>query len=191
MLRPSRKKRSDGKGRADHATHSDFSAVFLQQLDRLYSLALILVDDELRAEECLLAALDSCAEGASVFKESAVAWSRRMVIKRAIRFILPSPASPSRTALVVNHCDRSSNSDASLQSVQKLSHFDRFVFVMSVLERYSDRDCALLLGCSRTDVVTARIRAFQQISRRLTEMYPGYGSGAQPYVVDADWLECG
>jgi len=39
--------------------------------------------------------------------------------------------------------------------------------------------------------VAARIRAFQQISRRLTEMYPGYGSGAEPYVVDADGLECG
>lgn len=191
MLRWARKVRSAGKSRDDYAAHSDFCAVFLQQLDRLYLLALILTGDELRAEECLLAALDSCAEGSLVFKESAVAWSRRSVTKCAIRFMLPSPASPSRLDLVANRYDTSLNQDASLKSVQELSPFDRFVFVMSVLEGYSDRDCALLLGCSCADVVAARIRASQQISRRLTEMYPDYDSGAQPYVVDADWLECG
>ena len=191
MLRPSRKKRSDGKGGSDYATHSDFCAIFLQQLDRLYSLALILTGDEFRAEECLLVALDSCAEGSPVFKESAVAWSRRMVIKRAIRFMAPLPTSPSRSNLVVNRCDSSSEQDASLKSVQELRPFNRFVFVMTVLESYSDRDCALLLDCSCADVVAARIRAFQQISRRLTDMYSGYDSGAQPYLVDADWLECG
>lgn len=191
MLRSSQKKRSDGKGSSDFASHSDFCAIFIQQLDRLYSIAMMLTGDELRAEECLLAALDSCTEGSTIFKESAIAWSRRSVIKHAIRFMMPSPASPPRSNLAANLCDSSSDQDALFKSVQKLNHFDRFVFVMSMLERYSDRDCALLLGCSRADVVTARIRAFQQISRRVTEMYPGYGSGAQPYVVDADWLECG
>jgi hypothetical protein len=42
-----------------------------------------------------------------------------------------------------------------------------------------------------SDVVAAWIQAFQRISRKLTEMYPGYSTGAQPYLVDADWLECG
>jgi DNA-directed RNA polymerase specialized sigma24 family protein len=78
-----------------------------------------------------------------------------------------------------------------MQRVMKLPIFDRFVFVMSVLEGYSDRDCALLLGCSCADVVDTRVRVFQQISRRATERYPCYGSGAQLYVVDPDLLECG
>jgi hypothetical protein len=34
---------------------------------------------------------------------------------------------------------------------------------MSVLERHSDQDCAVLLGCARQDVIAARTRAFQQI----------------------------
>jgi DNA-directed RNA polymerase specialized sigma24 family protein len=190
-MRFSRKKRSDGKGSSDFASHSDFCAIFIRQLDRLYSLAVILTGNELRAEECVLAALDSCAEGSTVFKESAITWSRRNVIKHAIRFMEPSPASPSRSNLFANRCDSRSDQDASFKSVQKLSHFDRFAFVMSVLERYSDRDCALLLGCSRADVVNARIRAFQQISRSATERYLNYGSGAPPYAVNADWLECG
>src|SRR5258708_31900362 len=83
------------------------------------------------------------------------------------------------------------NRNASLKFVQELPPFDRFVFVMSVLERYSARECALLLDCSPTDVLPARIRAFQQISTSVEKSYPDNSSGAQPYVVDADWLECG
>src|SRR6267154_4951821 len=139
MLRWARKIRSAGKGGNDYATHSDFCAIFLQQLDRLYSLALILNGDEPRAEECLLAAFDSCVEGSLVFKGSAVAWSRRSVIKRAIRLMSPSPSTLFIPDLVGNRCDSSSDQDASLKSGQELSSFDRFVFVMSVLERYSDR----------------------------------------------------
>jgi hypothetical protein len=106
--------------------------------------------------------------------------------------MLPSPSSPSRPALVANRCDSSSGQDASLKSVQELSLFDRFVFVMSVLERYSDRECALLLECSNSNILAARVSAFQQMSiTRLSKSYAGHARGAHASVVDADWLECG
>src|SRR5271156_4401159 len=38
-----------------------------------------------------------------------------------------------------------------------------FVYVVSVLEHYSDQDCLVLLGCALRDVIAARIRALQQI----------------------------
>ena len=47
----------------------------------MYVLALILAGDELVAEKCFLAAFDSCAGENRVFKESALSWSRRSVIK--------------------------------------------------------------------------------------------------------------
>jgi DNA-directed RNA polymerase specialized sigma24 family protein len=191
MLRWARKVRSAGKGRDGYAAHSDFCAVFLQHLDRLYSLALILTGDEFRAEECLLAALDSCEQRDLVFKESVVSWSRRAVIKIAIRSMSPAPFGTARHYLLGHRSDLNFDQDVSIKCLLELPAFERFVFAMSVLESYSDRDCALLLDCSCADVVAARIRAFQQIPRRLTEMYPYYRSGAQPYVVDADWLECG
>jgi DNA-directed RNA polymerase specialized sigma24 family protein len=191
MLRPSRKKRSDGKGGSDYATDSDFCTVFVQQMDRLYSLALILTGDEIRAEECLLAAFDSCEQRDLVFKESALSWSRRTIIKVAIRSMSPEPFRPGRHYLPGHRSDLNCDQDVSSKCLLELPAFDRFVFGMSVLEGYSDCDCGLLLGCSSSDVVAARTRAFQQISRRITAMYPGYGSCAQPYVVDADWLECG
>jgi hypothetical protein len=58
-----------------------------------------------------------------------------------------------------------------------LEEFERFVFVLSVLERYSDQDCSLLLGCSRQDVREARIGALQHVAE-LDRMRAVTGSGA-------------
>jgi len=188
MLRWGRKLKS-AKAREDYAAHSDFCAVFLKHLDRLYSLALILMGDERTAEECLLAALDFCEQRDLVFKELAFHWSRRAVIKTAIRS-MPLVRGSTRNNLPDHHGALNLDQDP-IKCLLELVAFDRFVFVMSVLEGYSDRDCALLLDCSYADLVAARLRAFHQISRRLTGMYPVNGSGARPYVVDVDWLECG
>ena len=63
--------------------------------------------------------------------------------------------------------NRSNNMPAAerpeVTAILELRPFDRFVYVMSVLERYSDQDCSVLLGYPRRDVVEARIRALQQV----------------------------
>ena len=46
-----------------------------------------------------------------------------------------------------------------ITAVLGLKPFERFVYVMTVLEGYSDQDCSLLLGCARRDVLAARSRA--------------------------------
>ena len=53
-------------------------------------------------------------------------------------------------------------------AVLRLEPFERFVYVMSVLERYSDPDCSVILGCARRDVIAARIRALEQIEMQST-----------------------
>ncbi len=50
-----------------------------------------------------------------------------------------------------------------LEAVLNLEDFERFVFTMSVLEHYSDHDCALLLGCSIREILEARGRAFGKL----------------------------
>jgi hypothetical protein len=50
-----------------------------------------------------------------------------------------------------------------IAAIVELPPFERFVFAMSVLERYSDQDCSLLLSCTRRDVMEARTRALQQM----------------------------
>lgn len=175
--------------RNDYATHADFCAIFRQHMDRLYLLALILTGDELTAEKSFLAALDSCAEERLVFRESALTWSRRSVIKSAIRFMLPSPGNQTGPHPLFHSNGLNLSQHSSLKCVQELPPFDRFLFVMSVLERYSDRECALLLNCSYSEILPARIRGFQQISMKTGKSYAGYTSDIQPRLVDADWLE--
>jgi hypothetical protein len=40
--------------------------------------------------------------------------------------------------------------------------FERFVFVMSILEGQSDEECATLLRCSRRDVMMVRVLTLQR-----------------------------
>lgn len=48
---------------------------------------------------------------------------------------------------------------------------NRFVFVMTVLERYTDQECPVLLGCTRRDVVSARTHALQQLAAEAATPY--------------------
>jgi len=56
---------------------------------------------------------------------------------------------------------------AEVTAILDLENLERFVFVMSVLERYSDHDCAILLGCARREIITVRARAVQQLGALL------------------------
>ena len=46
----------------------------------------------------------------------------------------------------------------------RLEDYERFVFVMSVLEHYSEHDCALLLGSSVAEVREAHTRALNDLA---------------------------
>jgi hypothetical protein len=52
---------------------------------------------------------------------------------------------------------------ANLACILGLDPFERFVYVMSVIQRYTDQHCSVLLGCKPGDVIVARTRALQQI----------------------------
>src|SRR4029077_9982842 len=116
--------------------------------------------------------------------------SRRSVIKNAIRIMSPASGNLSRQRLVAKRNRLDLGEDTPLQCLRDLPSFDRFVFVMSVLEHYSVHECALLLSCPFSEILRARIRAFQQISK-IEKNYPVHRNAAQPYVVDSDCLECG
>lgn len=52
-----------------------------------------------------------------------------------------------------------------MAALLELDAFERFAFVMSALEGYSDRECSLLLGCTRDTLIEARSRALQQVAQ--------------------------
>ncbi|HKD84292.1 MAG TPA: hypothetical protein VKB58_06055 [Terriglobales bacterium] len=129
-------------------------------MDRLYLLAFLLTTDHAAAESCFVQGLEDATNSNRVFKEWADSWARRMIIQSAIQSVHPRPEEG-------GHSDLNSQREAeplAIRAIVSLRAFERFVFVMSVLERYSDQDCSLLLDCTRGEVIAARTRALQQIA---------------------------
>jgi len=130
----------------------------------LYLLAYLLTGDDTNAEACFLSALDDCLESGFVFPERAHSWARRAIIKSAIQRGRPSPNADLSPAGTVSKIEGPGPPSKGLDIVMRMKTFRRFVFVMSALERYSDRECAILLGCSIRDIVTAREEALRDLS---------------------------
>jgi DNA-directed RNA polymerase specialized sigma24 family protein len=122
----------------------------------------LLTADHAKAEKCFVSGLGDSVESTTVFKEWARCWARRVIIDNAIRLNAPRPNGQkfdSNTGVYGGPEMR-----AAFDAVIALPTFERFVFVMSVLERHSFQECSLRLNCTRQEVTTARIRAFERIA---------------------------
>ncbi len=146
-------------GRPKHAMPADFCRVFDDHVDDLYTLALLLTADRDQAEKCFVSGLEDSVQGTPVFREWAHSWAKRTVIKNAIRMISPLQ-NEAETASGVSK--PAAEGDTPAAAIMKLPPLYRFVYVMSVLEKYSDRECSILLDCTVKKVVDARIRALQR-----------------------------
>ncbi len=150
-----------------YAIGADFCRIFAQDMNSLYLLSFLLTADREKAEQCFASGLGDSVKANQVFKEWAHSWARRTIIQNAIRMIHPTPDQAGGKTLlptISTGAATKSEREASLAAILALRAFERFVFVMSVLERYSDQDCSILLGCSRREVVLARLRAAERIA---------------------------
>ena len=143
-----------------YAVASDFCRIFAEEMSSLYQLSFLLTADPAKAEQCFVSGLEDSAGANRVFREWARSWARRAIIQNAIRMIQPVPRSG---AFPVIGDELASNGP--LAALLGLKTFERFVFVMSVLEGYSDQDCKTLLRCSARDIVRARAQAVLQIAQ--------------------------
>jgi DNA-directed RNA polymerase specialized sigma24 family protein len=170
-----------------HATRGDFCRIFAKDMNRLYLLSFLLTADEAIAEQCFVGGLHTAQEGNPVFKEWAEAWARRMIILNAIRIIRPR-----LTAETAEPLDRVAGSAAAeraeIAEIAKLPAFERFVFVMSVLEEYSDHECALHLVSTRAEIRAARTRALEQMgtAAELRRKLVGITSGPKQRTADSE-----
>jgi hypothetical protein len=149
-----------------YASSDDFRQVFDEDMNSLYVLSFLLTADHDKAEQCFVSGVEDAVEGNPVFKEWARSWARRVIIVNAVRAINPRPMEEngrSSSAPVSGNRKTPPVEPVEIAAVFALEPFERFAYVMTVLERYSDLDCSLLLGCTRRDVVAARTRAFEQI----------------------------
>ncbi len=154
----------------DYAKIEDFCSAFAEGMNELYYLSFLLTADHHKAEQCFVAGLEDSVSSNHVFKEWARSWAKRAIIQNAIRVVVPRPPVASSASSTVPHSIGElpgQNRHFKLDWVLAIGDFDRFVFVMSVLEHYSDHDCAMLLGCSTRQIGEARIRAFAQLNDSL------------------------
>src|SRR5215472_11563301 len=150
----------------EYATAADFCRIFSQDMNRLFRLALLLTGDYDKAEQCFVAALENATKRRTVFKEWARPWARRAIIQAAQCMIDPRPRgtdeAPTSPSIASNEARRER---IEVAAVLSLASFDRFVFVMSVLEGYSHHECAILLGTTRREVMEGRTRGLKQLGR--------------------------
>jgi hypothetical protein len=158
----------------EYAASGDFCKLFIEDMGSLYLLSFLLSGEDVRAEHCFVAGLENCLKGNSIFKQWARSWTRRMIVVNAIRLIVPVPNDGQATALDVDlecksELHNTPHRDVVIASVLELADFERFVFVMSVLERHSDQDSSLLLGCLPHQIRDARARALRLIAESLAK----------------------
>ena len=147
-----------------YATIEDFRDVFTKDTNGLYQFSLLLTADRVKAEQCFVDGLEECIDGNPVFRHWAHSWAKRAILNNAIRALRPTPAyvehpSKRRHATDVGKLPTAEHAKVQVARVLALGDFERFVFVMTVLERYSDRECALLLNCSADEIRKARADA--------------------------------
>jgi len=151
--------------RTEYAAARDFCRIFAERMDSLYTLALLLTGDQAQAERCFGSALEDCLGATRVFKDWGPSWARRAVVRNAVQMMRPVPESGLMSPFVPeNSFKPAAESQVPLRAIFQLKTFERFVFVMSVLEHCPDHDGTVLLGCSRMDYVRARSRALARVA---------------------------
>lgn len=145
-----------------YATRADFCRVFREDMNPLYLLSYLLTGDGDLAEKCFIGGLRMSSEGNPVFKEWAHSWARRTIILNAIRMVRPRLADSGAPSASTNSAVHGLIGKPEVASIVALPPFERFLFVMSVLEGYSDQECTLMLGCTRREVMETRERALHR-----------------------------
>jgi len=151
-----------------YASREDFHTIFGEHLTELYQLSFLLTRDPARAERCLVSGIEDCVRENRVFREWARSWAKRTIVQNAIRELKPRPIHSnvrlSNTSFSeIEQLSSAPDRHFALEAVLNLEDFERFVFIMSVLEHYSDHDCALLLDCSVREILESRARALREL----------------------------
>ncbi len=167
-----RKKYINGERTIRYATAAGFIEIYNEEMHSLFLLSILLTADPEKAEQCFVGALDECLHGIDVFMEWARLWARRAIIKRAIKLVNPVPEQPNRQSLNGIQWHSTPAKNNSIGAIFALGAFERFVLVVSLLERQSDEDCAALLGCRQRDIELARDQALKRLSKTVSGFNP-------------------
>jgi len=149
--------------RAGYAKHADFCDVFRNDAKPLYLLAFLLTANHQESERCFVRTVEEVFQGPAVFKEWARSWIKRRLIENAIEIVSPASVRNARKRDFWGAGQQETQKECEIDTVTRLDPFERFVFVMSILERYSNWDCSLLLGCTVNKVAGTRMTALRRL----------------------------
>ena len=143
-----------------YSSMQDFCNYFMKEMGSLYQLASLLTGNSERAEESILAAMEDC-QRAKVFKPWLQSWGRLAVIERALKAAKDS----------VPQERNAKDTPMERRAILQLDRFERVVYTLSVLEKYSIRDCAILLRATKREISEAKVRALREVSTFLASVY--------------------
>jgi hypothetical protein len=174
-------------GENRYATCQDFVRIFNDEMQGLYQLSHLLTGDRQKAERCFVAGMENCAKENRVFREWAHTWAKRVIVQNAIRELQPRPSRSDSSPRPQTALSRKNGliERVDVDSVLGLADFERFVFVVCVLERYREHDCALLLNCSASEVREARTHALQALAKVRPSVFEEYGERERDGWVEA------
>jgi hypothetical protein len=147
-----------------YATAADLFNTFTEEMHNLYLLSLLLTADNDKAEQCFVSAMGDCLEESTVFMEWTRSRARQAILKYAIQMVMPAPEHADSLPVISLKPPAASAGNYPLAAILALDPFERFVFVISVLEGRSEQDCVILLKCSRRDVMIARVLALKHLA---------------------------
>jgi hypothetical protein len=152
-----------------YASRSDFCHIYVEQMNSLFLLSLLLTANPQKAEQCFLSGFEDSARNNYVFKERAHSWARRCITLRAIRLLCPRPgeeteSNGARLSPLIENVPPEVQAYPDFARIVALNSFERFVFIMSILENYSAQECSLLLRCFRRDVINAQVTAVRHLA---------------------------
>jgi hypothetical protein len=153
---PSEGDRPNGAG-------SRVAEMWVDKMAELYLLAFMLTADKQTAEECMLGAVDEYLNSSAT---SLVDWmkdkGRQAVIERAVQCVNPKVKASYSWTLPAGTRSLSAPVHQPFAVITALGTFERFVYVLTVLEGYEEEECAEVLECRPSEVVAAR-----KLSRQL------------------------
>ena len=149
----------------EYASCKDFKQIFTEDMVGLHRLAFLLTADHAKAEQCFVAGLEDSIHGNPVFRQWARAWSKRAIIQTAIKAVGPMPGRLGAFPETADaHWQNGDDVESIAAVVASWEPFERFVFVMAVLEGYGLRECAAMLACPVQDVIAAKSLAMQRLA---------------------------
>ncbi|MEG9436027.1 sigma-70 family RNA polymerase sigma factor [Edaphobacter sp. HDX4] len=140
----------------EDAGATDYAEIFINQMNGLYLLSFLVTADRQVAERCFFKALDEYVESRGGFLEWAKQDGRRAMLRQAIQIIRPAPKQAYYWSFYGSARPLVPGAHQPFAAITSLSLFERFVFVMSVIEGLSEKECAALLNCSIEDVAIGR-----------------------------------